>query len=1213
MNETVDLTDCTLSDNSSQDLGGGVSIEGGGTVNLTACTISSNTTTGQGGGIANEGTATLTDTIVAGNSSGTGDDIDGDTVTGSFNLVGTDSVGLVNGKNDNIVGVSNPVLAALGNYGGQTETMAVLPGSPAIGAGSPVSGITSDQRGEPLASPIPDIGAFQSQGFVLAPVAGSTPQSTMDESAFPNPTAVTIKANNPVEPVAGGVIGFAAPTSGASAQLSATAATVGSNGVASVTATANATAGSYTVTASAPGVGSLDFDLTNNLIPLSFSGPADQSITYGTPSVTIPGTLADGSLVPQGQTVAVTLDGIQQSATINSDGAFSTVFNTSSLGVSGSPYTVTCVYTSDGNFASASTTSKLAVTQATPTVTWHNPAAITYGAALGATELDATASVPGTFTYTPSAGTVLTAGSGQTLSVSFIPTDTTDYTTASATVTMNVHQATPAITWANPAAITYGTALSSAQLDATASVPGTFIYTPALGTVLPAGDGQTLSVSFVPTDTKDYTAATAKVTMNVHRATPSITWANPAAITHGTALSSAQLDATASVPGVFTYIPALGTVLPAGSGESLSVSFAPTDTTDYTTAAAKATINVDQAAPAITWANPADITYGTALSSAQLDATASVPGTFTYTPALGTVLSTRNGQTLSVSFAPTNAADYTTAAATATINVDQATPAITWANPAEITYGTALSSTQLDAMASWAVNGSNQPVAGTYTYNPAAGEVLSVGNNQTLSVSFTPSDTTDYSGKSAAAMINVDQATPAITWADPADITHGTALSSAQLDATASVPGTFTYAPALGTVLPAGSGEKISVSFAPTNATDYTTVTATATINVDRAAPAITWANPAAITYGTALSSAQLDATASVPGTFTYTPATGTALPAGNGQTLSVSFAPTDNKDYTTAGATATINVDRATPTLHVSAAGGVYNGTPFPVSLTIDGITHSPGTALEGVIPTLAYYVGSSTSGMSLGPTPPTDAGTYTVVASFAGSTDYASTRSSPSTFTIVRSSATFALTSSGGLAVFGQTVTFFATVETPSAPAGTVTFSDDGTPLATIPLSGSGQATLAITSLAPGSHAITATYSGDADILGVQSSATALSVAPDGTRVVLVPQPIFKKKKMVLVGLKAEIEPLSPGGGLPTGTVVFELTKKHRKKLKVKTLGTTAVNGGAATLTLKPQKVLKKAITIVYSGNDDFLASQLISPKLTKKQLKRLAQPLS
>ena len=59
----------------------------------------------------------------------------------------------------------------------------------------------------------------------------------------------------------------------------------------------------------------------------------------------------------------------------------------------------------------------------------------------------------------------------------------------------------PSITWPTPADITYGTALSGTQLDATANVQGTFTYTPAAGTVLGAGNDQTLSVSFAPTDT----------------------------------------------------------------------------------------------------------------------------------------------------------------------------------------------------------------------------------------------------------------------------------------------------------------------------------------------------------------------------------------------------------------------------------------------------------------------------------------------------------------------------------------------------------------------------------------------------------------------------------------------------------------------------------------------------------------------------------------
>jgi hypothetical protein len=77
---------------------------------------------------------------------------------------------------------------------------------------------------------------------------------------------------------------------------------------------------------------------------------------------------------------------------------------------------------------------------------------------------------------------------------------------------------TPTITWAAPAAITFGSALSSAQLDATASIPGTFVYNPPAGTVLQAGANQTLSVTFTPTDTNDYTTANASTTITVNPA-----------------------------------------------------------------------------------------------------------------------------------------------------------------------------------------------------------------------------------------------------------------------------------------------------------------------------------------------------------------------------------------------------------------------------------------------------------------------------------------------------------------------------------------------------------------------------------------------------------------------------------------------------------------------------------------------------------------------
>ena len=152
-------------------------------------------------------------------------------------------------------------------------------------------------------------------------------------------------------------------------------------------------------------------------------------------------------------------------------------------------------------------------------IMWVNPASIEYGTALGATQLNATANVPGTFVYAPAAGTVLNVGAGQTLSVTFTPTDTASYTTAAQTVTIDVTKAMPVVTWANPASIVSGTALSVTQLNATANVPGTFVYTPPMGTVLSAGTGQVLSVTFTPRNTANYNTATKAVAIDVSGST----------------------------------------------------------------------------------------------------------------------------------------------------------------------------------------------------------------------------------------------------------------------------------------------------------------------------------------------------------------------------------------------------------------------------------------------------------------------------------------------------------------------------------------------------------------------------------------------------------------------------------------------------------------------------------------------------------------------
>src|SRR5204863_510594 len=188
---------------------------------------------------------------------------------------------------------------------------------------------------------------------------------------------------------------------------------------------------------------------------------------------------------------------------------------------------------------------------------------------------------------------------------------------------ITVLKATPPIAWAPPADITYGTALSATELNASSTVTGAFVYTPASGVVLDAGVSQTLSVTFTPADARNYTAATKTVSITVLKATPTITWPPPADISYGTALGATQLNATVSggVLGSVAYTPIAGTILNAGSNQTLSVTFTPADAANYTTTTKTVGINVLRATPAITWPTPADISYGTALGATQLNAT----------------------------------------------------------------------------------------------------------------------------------------------------------------------------------------------------------------------------------------------------------------------------------------------------------------------------------------------------------------------------------------------------------------------------------------------------------------------------------------------------------------------------------------------------------------------------------------------------------------
>ena len=96
--------------------------------------------------------------------------------------------------------------------------------------------------------------------------------------------------------------------------------------------------------------------------------------------------------------------------------------------------------------------------------------------------------------------------------------------------------------------------------------------------------------------------------------------------------------------------------------------------------------------------------------------------------------------------------------------------------------------------------------------------------------------------------------------------------------------------------------------------------------------------------------------------------------------TVLASFA--GSTDYTSGTASATFSIAKATPAVSVIDNSGSYNGAAFPATDTITGVNAVPGASLEGITPSVTYRFGHRASAFA------TSAGTYTVLASFAGST---------------------------------------------------------------------------------------------------------------------------------------------------------------------------------------------------------------------------------
>ena len=293
---TATLRNCTFSNNTATNNSAGAIYHNAtnginSLLNLVNCTITGNSSAA-GGALRTQTTAgalssvtQLKNTLTAGN---TGSNFVSGGVTASLvsqgnNLDSDGTSGFTNGLNGDLAGtVANKINALLsprGNYGGPTQTHALLPGSPAINAGTATGAPATDQRGIARVGNV-DIGAFESRGFTLATSSGDS-QTAAAGSAFALPLSVSVSSANS-ERVNGGQVTFTPPGAGASASIAANPATIASGAATTGIVTANSTLGGpYSVAASANGAAPVDFLLTNTCPAISVNNPTSNTGTAG--------------------------------------------------------------------------------------------------------------------------------------------------------------------------------------------------------------------------------------------------------------------------------------------------------------------------------------------------------------------------------------------------------------------------------------------------------------------------------------------------------------------------------------------------------------------------------------------------------------------------------------------------------------------------------------------------------------------------------------------------------------------------------------------------------------------------------------------------------------------------------------------------------------------------------------------------------------------
>jgi type II secretory pathway pseudopilin PulG/Zn finger protein HypA/HybF involved in hydrogenase expression len=808
--------------------------------------------------------------------------------------------------------------------------------------------------------------------------------------------------------------------------------TIGSCSISATALAASATP--YTITATYPG----DADLSASAMATAVTGltvnkdastmtvsESPTSVVYGaeaTSVFTVNVNPTYGENLPAVENVTVNVGSASCVAAVAVTTIGTCSIANAALPASGTPYTVTASYPGDADITAstmATAPTGLTVTQATPpTITWATPSAITYGTLLSGTQLNATDSLPGTFVYSPASGTLLTAGS-QTLGVTFTPTDTTDYSTATKSVTLTVNRDTTTATVSEtPTSVVYGNE---------ASTVFTVHVNPTNGENLPAAENVTVNVGSascvaVVAVTKVGTCSITNSALAVNASAYAVTATYP-----GDVDLSASATATAATGLTVTKDTSSVVISESPTSVSYGNEGASVFEVDVNPANGENLPAVENVTVHVGTASCVAAVAVTTVGTCSISATALAASATPYT-----VTATYPGDT------DISASALATAATGLTVNKDT-TSVVVSASPTSVTYNAEATSVF------------------TVDVNPANGENLPAIENVTVHVG------------TASCVAAV------------ATSTIGTcSIANAALTANATpYVITATY----------GGDTDLSASALATAATGLT---------VNRATPPTpTWATPAAITYGKALSGTQLNASDTLAGSFVYSPVSGTVLPVGTNQSLTATFNPTDSTDYTTAFASTTITVNQDSSTTTVSetptsVAFGSEASSVFTVHVVTANGENLPAvenvTVNVGSASCVAAVAITKVGTCSIGATALPASGTaYTVTAAYPGDVDISASATATAatglTVTKITPTVTVTNTTDTSTGALGLTATVLGTGTT--GPTGTISWNVtiNGTAYTTCSTaltvgSGSSTATCTISNPAMGTYLAKATY---------------------------------------------------------------------------------------------------------------------------------------